>query len=253
MITIKDYEYLKTLISDIPQAEALLERLREYHLFTIHQISHEVRNALTLVGGSLQMLEVYTPSVREPPYWSQLEEDVSSAQALLDGLSQYNNSTTLSIRTFNMNYFLKSLALSFAASITDSQTTFTSRISSQITTYEGDALKLRKALLNLLKNAVEAAPEGSVTLHASHLENGIQIEIKDDGRGITKEQLLHIFEPFATYKSTGTGLGLPLSRNTILAHGGTLDIVSTPGHGTLARVFLPIQKKGCEETTGNSA
>lgn len=253
MITIKDYEYLKTLISDIPQAGALLERLREYHLFTIHQISHEVRNALTLVSGSLQMLEVYTPSVRELPYWSQLEEDVSSAQALLDGLSQYNNSTSLSIRTFNMNYFLKSLALSFAASITDRHTTFTSRISPQITTYEGDALKLRKALLNLLKNAVEAAPEGSVTLHASLLENGIQIEIKDDGKGITEEQLLHIFEPFATYKATGTGLGLPLSRNTILAHKGTLDITSTPGHGTCVCVFLPIQKECCKETANNAS
>ena len=67
---------------------------------------------------------------------------------------------------------------------------------------------------------------------------GVSVTIRDNGRGIPKEGLEHVFEPFFSTKERGTGLGLPLAQRIVQAHGGTLTVVSEVGAGTAVRVTL---------------
>ncbi len=102
----------------------------------------------------------------------------------------------------------------------------------------GDRDKLKQALWNLCKNAVEAMPQGgTLTLTAYGSGSDVVLEIRDTGVGIPHG--FNIFEPFTTSKSSGSGLGLVIVRQVIAAHGGSINCVSTPGKGTTFRLTLP--------------
>jgi PAS domain S-box-containing protein len=112
---------------------------------------------------------------------------------------------------------------------------------------KGDAAKLRQALLNLLSNAVKFSAAGTaVTVTASVGADGaIRIAVRDQGCGMDAADIPRAFEPFVQLSSgrsrlhEGAGLGLPLSRGLVELHGGTLELHSAPGRGTVACMTLP--------------
>jgi len=102
-----------------------------------------------------------------------------------------------------------------------------------------DSVKLKQALLNLCNNAVEAMPQGgTLTLRAHNAEEQVVLEVVDTGLGIPDG--VDIFEPFATTKTWGTGLGLVIVRQIVSAHGGTITYASERGKGTVFSLSLPL-------------
>jgi signal transduction histidine kinase len=105
---------------------------------------------------------------------------------------------------------------------------------------EADGSLLTAALVNLVKNAVQASPTGARVLIVGRAEAGrYTIEVKDAGPGIPEPERERVFEPFFTTREKGTGLGLPLARKIIRAHGGELSFSSTPGDTTFT-LTLPL-------------
>ena len=103
---------------------------------------------------------------------------------------------------------------------------------------QADRNKLKQALWNLCKNAVEAMPQGgTLTLHAHSSGADVILEIADTGVGIPPG--VDIFEPFTTNKLSGSGLGLVVVRQVVAAHGGSITYSSEPGKGTKFRLALP--------------
>ena len=107
-----------------------------------------------------------------------------------------------------------------------------------------DPLQIKQVLVNLLSNAIDAAADmrdGTVRVRCCHDSGTIDIVVDDNGRGVASEIAEHLFEPFQTTKSRGMGLGLPLSRQIIEAHGGT-NLVGARQlpHGTRFHVLLPV-------------
>jgi two-component system NtrC family sensor kinase len=113
----------------------------------------------------------------------------------------------------------------------------------------GDPHQVQQVLLNLLTNAQQAlrtAPgvrEVILTTQYDSAQDRITLTVADTGPGVSPELQARIFEPFFTTKppGVGTGLGLPLCREIIEAHGGTLDVTSAPGHGATFRITLPVE------------
>jgi PAS domain S-box-containing protein len=102
-----------------------------------------------------------------------------------------------------------------------------------------DRDKLKQAMLNLCKNAVEAMPEGgTLTVEAHDARGEVMLEIADTGAGIADG--VDVFAPFTTTKTTGTGLGLMVVRQIVAAHGGTISYTSEHGKGTTFRISLPV-------------
>jgi signal transduction histidine kinase len=107
---------------------------------------------------------------------------------------------------------------------------------------KADADQLEQALINLVKNAIDAVIDGpgGVRLSWSADPRWIEVAIEDDGPGVS--DTANLFVPFFTTKSDGSGIGLVLSRQIVEAHGGTLSLASRPtGHGAVARIRLPRQ------------
>jgi signal transduction histidine kinase len=104
-----------------------------------------------------------------------------------------------------------------------------------------DPAQLRQALDNLIRNAVDATPEGGrVSLAARRDGAGYAIEVRDTGRGIEPAELPRIFDLYYTTKPDGTGIGLAVTQQIVTAHGGTIEVDSRPGAGTAMTVRLPM-------------
>jgi signal transduction histidine kinase len=109
-----------------------------------------------------------------------------------------------------------------------------------------DRRRIRQVLLNLLSNAVKFTEKGTITLSAKNREKEILFAVMDTGAGIPEELQAQIFEPFiqtvdGIKHTQGTGLGLPISRNLVRAHGGDLWVESEVGYGSIFYFVLPLQ------------
>ena len=105
----------------------------------------------------------------------------------------------------------------------------------------GDREKLTQVLINLLRNALDATAEmGTITVFSQvNKDQKWQIKVMDDGEGISKNNLNHIFDIYFTTKGTGSGLGLYITRKIIQAHKGSIELIPNVGKGVTALITLP--------------
>ncbi len=130
------------------------------------------------------------------------------------------------------------------------QVALDSRIDNAMPRFAADRPKLRQALLNLLTNAIKYTPEGGrVSVAAGLDDGGLDIAVADTGVGIADGDLDRCLEPFVRLRNPltagveGAGLGLPLAKHLVEAHGGSLRIASKPGQGTVVIIHVPPQRR----------
>lgn len=209
--------------------------------YLLSKFSHELRNPLTTIYATIQLLERQHPEVADFKYWSNLSCDIEYMNQLLTELSDLSKSEHLQCSTFSLRDLLQQISVSFAAMIVDSKVEYSAKIDPSIHQITGDKTKLQEVFLNLLKNAFEAAgPDKSIYLEALQTEDQVTISIRDTGCGISQEQLPTIFDPFVTYKSQGTGLGLAICDHIVRAHKGTISVESSINIGSCFTVILPV-------------
>ena len=239
--TTRDNEQLQQLMDECPENRILLQKLLDEHQYTISKISHEVRNPLTLVYSTLQLIEARHPEAKDFRHWNEMRRDLEFTISLLQELSAYNNGERIKTEPFSSFDFFSHISLSFAASCTDSDVEFTSLLPPSLPVITGDRIKLQEVFLNLLKNARDAVSDhGSIRLEASVKNDTLRVTVSDTGCGIPSEQLEEIFDTFVTHKNSGTGLGLAIAKRTVEAHNGTIFAESTPGKGSRFIVLLPV-------------
>ncbi|MCI8582699.1 MAG: HAMP domain-containing histidine kinase [Dorea sp.] len=250
MFTNTNLDKLKQIMAESDEHADAIGSLIAAQKESVGAIIHEIRNPLTLVYSSLQLIESSHPEVYTFRHWDALHHDVLYMMQLLTDLSSYNNSLSLHKKALNTTAFIKQLVLSFAASSEVSDIEFTSYIAPALPSVQADAPKLKEALMNLLKNAFEACPSGaagSVRLEADTItptaqnDTYLRIRIQDTGCGIPSERIKDIFTPYVTYKTGGTGLGLPLTKRIVEAHNGTLTVTSEAETGTTFTLLIPVR------------
>lgn len=208
--------------------------------FTISKIVHEIRNPLTLINSSLQLIQQLHPEVKDFQFWTQTLEDVSYLGVLLDDLASYNDDR----RFFRSEVDIRQLALSLEESLQpyllESHKHFSLHVPNQLPSVFGSPIKLKQAFLNILKNACEATgDEGRINMSVRKYLSDIIILITDDGCGMNEECLGSLFTPFISHKSNGSGLGLAITKKIIDAHHGQIDVTSALGKGTTFTITLP--------------
>jgi|WetSurMetagenome_2_1015567.scaffolds.fasta_scaffold00013_88 signal transduction histidine kinase len=103
-----------------------------------------------------------------------------------------------------------------------------------------DETLLRQAIKNLINNALDAGPTARVNIAEGEVSGrkGVYIEVSDEGRGMSGEEIKKIFSPFYSTKESGLGIGLSLVQKIALAHGSTTEVTSAEGEGSTFRIFL---------------
>ena len=106
---------------------------------------------------------------------------------------------------------------------------------------QADGEQLRRAIGNLVLNAIDAMPRGGVLRIASSREDGhVRLSVSDTGMGLTEEECARLFTPYYTTKQHGTGLGLAIVQSVVSDHGGKISVLSSPGNGATFIIELPV-------------
>ena len=205
-------------------------------------VAHEVRNPLTVVRGFIQLLES-TEDVKNKDYMRLVLAELDRAEQII---SDYLNlASKLRKRThlfISPLIEMTTLMSSFAAM----QGVYLQvEISESLYTI-GDKTKLKQAIMNVVKNGIEAIQgnKGYLKVTAIQKDETIIIRVKDSGVGMTNEQLARLGQPYYSLKENGTGLGLMVTFSILQAHNGTLEYKSESGKGTEAIIILPaVQNK----------
>ena len=207
-------------------------------------VSHDLRNPLGVVELSLELLES-NPSFGATAI-PRARRAAAQMRALVDDLLQLAqiDAGTLTVRRepVELASFLDDLFEHHRVLAAEKKIVVEKSFAPHLGSAPLDSNRLTQALGNLLGNAIKFTPmAGQVRLTASPTTRGVVISVSDTGPGIPPEQLARIFDRFwqADRQRNGIGLGLPIARGIIHAHGGTIDVKSEPGGGTTFRVTLP--------------
>jgi two-component system sensor histidine kinase HydH len=195
-------------------------------------IAHEIRNPLASLKGHAQLL---SRSLDEDPRRGKADLVVKEAvrlEDLLSDLLDFSRAGTLEPRTVSPVAVLRESADSVDPERIILHTEHAPE------SWQLDPARMQQALGNVLRNAVQASPEGGVDASV-FAENGrLVFEVRDHGPGIPPGEEQRIFEPFHTRKTRGTGLGLSLVRRIVTQHGGTVEARNDPRGGAVFRISL---------------
>jgi two-component system, NtrC family, nitrogen regulation sensor histidine kinase NtrY len=210
-------------------------------------LRHEIMNSITPISSLTSTLREILDHdmMRKENHWELKEE---GAEDLKEGLSTIENRSRGLIKfidayreytslpkpkmtTVRLKDLIEKVAQLMKNEIKKNRIDFHYECASEYLTIQADHEMIEQVLINLLKNAVEALGEienPKLELLGRYHENAIKIEVIDNGPGIIKEAVDHIFVPFYTTKRTGSGIGLSLSRQIMQMHNGSLSVISEP-------------------------
>ena len=210
-----------------------VDKLKNEFHYTLSKFSHEIRNPITLINSELQMIAAAHPEVQEYKQWDDVIDNLDYVRDLL-------NANRITPKATDTCAYLKTILSSVKPTLDYLEITLESDIPDSLPVMMLDQIKIRQMMINLLKNAWEAVPVpgGKITVSAYSKNHGIAIDIQDNGCGISPEDQATIFQPFFTTKESGTGLGLPVVKQIVEAHHGSISAESTPDQGTVFHIFL---------------
>lgn len=210
-------------------------------------VAHEVNNPLSNISSSCEIvLEEFDDGDKE---WQKsllrkVLDQVDKARSIVLNLLEFSRNKDFSKENFNVKQIFER-TLSLLHGQIPSGVQVVMDIDNDLTIF-ADKQRMQQAFMNLLTNAVQAMDgEGEVRIRARLRKDGsARIVIRDTGRGIREEDLVRVFDPFFTTKDVGkgTGLGLFITHDIILRHGGTIAVESTPGKGTTFTMRIPAQE-----------
>lgn len=216
-------------------------------------IAHEIRNPLTVVRGFIQLTKCKVDPATQN-YMDTAINELDRAETIIsDYLNFAKPQLTEKFERFNASIGIKETILLMKSYANIKGIKLNSEIDKEVY-IEGDPLKFKQALLNIIKNAIEATDNGDVRVLASfnHKKQQVVIEVIDTGSGMSKEHLQKIGKAFYTTKTEGTGLGLMVTFRLIEDIGGSLTFESEVGKGTKAIIAIKGTQKELTLAVDNS-
>ncbi|MDD5558217.1 ATP-binding protein [Candidatus Methylomirabilis sp.] len=216
-------------------------------------VAHEIRNPLAGLRGAAQLLEGdrdFPPALRE--YTSVIVKEVDRLGAIVEQLLSFATPRGPVLRSCNLHEILDSLLFLERAPLGAADITVQRQYDPQLPEILADPSEIRQLFLNLIRNGIEAMPDGGELIVRTRYERSAKrcggrsvavAEIVDQGSGFDPEIERHLFTPFFTTKERGTGLGLAICLRIVEDHGGAMEATSSPGRGSRFRVLLPLAKQ----------
>lgn len=257
------------IITDVTERKKMQDYLIQAEkLSAVGQISatiaHEIRNGLTSVKLILQHLAASMPRASTTSKATHVAlESIGDMEKVVKQLLDFARPSPITFKTTDINKLIRYCVNFCKRQVEVRKLLLVEEYNPDMPLLRLDAEHMREAVINLILNATQASKEnqklrirtGVYTLEAdlsayffekkrtvrlTRDQQVAQIEIADCGCGIPAENFEKIFEPFYTTKLDGSGLGLPVTRRTVLEHGGIITVRSTPGRGSTFTINLPI-------------
>ena len=209
-------------------------------------VAHEIGNPLNSLNIHLQLIEREARK-QDGAKRAELQESVEVARAEVNRLdsiiTQFLRAirpTRPQLRPENVNSIVEEAVRFFTPEIKDRDIVVEQELRSDLPLIEIDRDQMKQAFYNVIKNSFEAmTSRGILRIRTDKDDSHVMIKFTDTGGGISPENLSHVFEPYFTTKSSGTGLGLLIVRRIVREHGGELSIESSEGKGLAVTIRLP--------------
>lgn len=215
------------------------------------RLAHEIKNPLTPIQLAAERLRLkYLRKLGEEDgatlerLTNTIIQQVETMKGMVNTFSDYAKAPAMIKDRLDINEILAGIVELFAG--TDQQAQIETHYAESLPPVSADPARIRQVFNNLIKNALEASPEGtnphiivSTKVANQALAEHVEIRIEDHGSGVADELLANIFEPYVTNKSRGTGLGLAIVKKIVEEHDGMVTIRNRPKGGAIACVRLP--------------
>ena len=204
------------------------------------QLLHAIRNPLTSIGGTSRLLVKKTKDPYISNFLNIITQESSKIEIILEDLFSFVEDTELTLEIHPIYSLIRKSVMMFYTTMKNSNIDYTLSLEGPGPLLTIDENKIRQAFLHLIRNSLEAMPQGGLLkVEAKEDEQFVIVSLTDSGTGIPAETLPHVKDPFFTTKTYGNGIGLALVERIVQAHGGKFSIRDAPAGGTLATVYLP--------------
>jgi PAS domain S-box-containing protein len=209
-------------------------------------VGHDLRNPLTSIAAA-----TYYVKMRQSPETNGkitemlelIEKNIAYSNKIINDLLDYSREIDLELS----EHTPKSIVKESLSSLEVPSNVQVIDLTESRPKVKVDIDKIKRACLNLIRNALDAMPEGgTLTMKSEQTDSLLRISFSDTGMGISKETMERLWTPLFTTKAKGMGFGLPICKRIVEAHGGSIVVESRPGKGTTFTITIPIQPKAKE-------
>lgn len=220
-------------------------------------LAHEIKNPLAGIKGSAQLLARKLSDEKLIEYTSIIEKESDRLNTLVNDMLGFTRPARQIKKELNIHKAIDDVLVLLKENLED--VLLVKEYDPSIPPLKADAFGMTQVLLNIIKNAIEAAKESAGTRsvkistrvptdfhivdEASDGAKFVELEIKDSGPGIPEENMDKIFTPFFSTKSEGSGLGLAISYRIVQEHDGFITITANPDGGAIVCIYLPLGGK----------
>ncbi|NIR69267.1 PAS domain S-box protein [candidate division KSB1 bacterium] len=247
------------ILRDITEQKTLQEQILQSERLAVigkmaAKVAHEIRNPLSSISLNAELLEDEIRSLE-----CENTEEISSlitsmiceidrVTSLTDEYLQFSRLPESKLIKGSFNDVIVEIAEFLESELKQKKIRFEHEDSKPEFEVYMDRTQFRRVLLNIIRNAIEAMPDGGkLKIWTEKTEQHGIVNIRDSGHGIPDENVDSIFDPFFTTKDFGTGLGLAIAQQVVHEHGGQIRCSSEVGRGTTFRIELPLETNNNEE------
>ncbi len=206
-------------------------------------LAHEIRNPLGSIEGAVDICSRTDSDDKRREFLGIIKKEVARLNKLLSSLLDFARTRTPQLRAARIDGVIDAVVTLVTHSARQKGIAISTDIHPGLPEVECDSQQIQQALLNVTLNAIQATrPGGPVRISASEREGWIVIAVQDEGPGIPAADLDRIFDPFFTTKEGGTGLGLAVSYQILLQHGGRIIAQPNSDAGTTFTLTFPVHR-----------
>ncbi|MGO4495098.1 PAS domain S-box protein [Paenibacillus sp. 2RAB27] len=204
-------------------------------------IAHEIRNPLTSLKGFTQLIEKTLPEVNKN-YFAIMKDELKRIELITSELLYLAKPKAQEFKSENIWQIIQDVVMLMSSQALINNIELRTFHLEEMPAIPCVGVQLKQVFINLIKNAMEAMPDGGMIDIVGSRPSGdsIMVQVIDNGHGIPQELISKIGSPFYSTKENGTGLGMMATQQIIHAHSGSLDITSQKGQGTTIHICLPI-------------
>lgn len=233
--------YMFKLASGITKMHEMISNIeRENKLRdSLFKLTHEIKNPIAVCKGYLDMLNLDNREKSEK-YVNIIKSEIDRSLNIMNDFMEYSK-IKVNKEIFDMTMLLDEIYDSFKLLISNKDIKFNYDNAYDDIYVFGDFNRLKQVFVNVIKNSVEAIEDsGIISVSVRVNSNEVEVVVSDSGCGMTEEELSNMKEMFYSTKKNGTGLGVALSNEIVVAHNGSMEFSSVKGEGTKCTIRLPM-------------
>jgi signal transduction histidine kinase len=234
------------IIQDVTKVKKMEDIMRQKQRLTLigemaAKVAHEIRNPLNAIAITSQRLgEEFELNSKANGFINIIKNEIQRLNKIVEEFLALARPMRLSFKKVDINVLIKEIINLFENELKNKNITLIKELN-KVPVFKIDENEIKKALLNIIRNGIEAMEDGGkLSISTKFINKECKIIITDTGVGISKEDMGKIFTPYFSQKNGGVGLGLSIAHRIITEHKGNIEVESTKGRGTKFIITLPI-------------